>query len=280
MIGAALWLVIATGAFAENWDRFRGPNGAGQSDDNSIPSTWTVSNFLWKQPLPGIGHSSPVIWDDKLFLTWAEKGSGAQVVAAYDVRTGSPLWQKKFEATTYHINDLNSLSSSTPALDADRLYFMWLQDGKVMLVALTHTGDEVWRREVGGFKETHGFGQSPIVVGNLVYASTVSGADSAITAFDSRTGDVRWKVPRPSGTTSFATPCLLDTNSPRKILLADSTESGIAAIDAESGDIVWQGFKDELTQRCVSSPIVAGGLVFVGCGQGGNGKLLFGAPAR
>ena len=176
--------------------------------------------------------------------------------------------------SSYHINDLNSFASSTPAVDAQHAYVLWLDDGKVRLVALNHSGEEIWQQEVGTFEERHGFGVSPIVVDGLVYVANDSEAQSSISAFDCQTGQPRWKLPRASGTTAFATPCLLDEKSEPKLLLTSSTASGLSAIDARTGKVVWNGFTDDLTQRCVSSPIVAGGLVFVGCGQGGNGQHL------
>jgi outer membrane protein assembly factor BamB len=271
-----LLLAVAESARAENWDRFRGPNGSGQSDDNSIPSKWKAENYLWKQPLTGIGHSSPVIWGDILFLTSADTATGAQLVSAFDVKTGTPLWQKQFPGSSYHINDLNSRASSTPAVDASRVYVLWLDNGKVHSAALTHEGDEVWQRELGSFQETHGFGVSPIVVGDLAYVATDSETESALMALDSKTGNVRWTLPREAGTTAFATPCVLETSgsSRQKLLLTSSTAAGLSAVDAMTGKVAWHGFTDDLSQRCVASPIVAGGLIFVGCGQGGNGKLI------
>src|SRR3954451_25151540 len=85
-------LALCDVTFAENWDRFRGPNGAGQSDDDSIPTTWQPANTLWKQPLSGVGHSSPVAWDDKIYLTCADPKTGSQLVLASDQRTGAPIW--------------------------------------------------------------------------------------------------------------------------------------------------------------------------------------------
>src|SRR5689334_10604063 len=72
--------VVTSRASAANWDRFRGPNGAGQSDDAGIPTKWEPQNFLWKQPLSNIGHSSPVIWNNRLYLTSGDAKTGAQVV--------------------------------------------------------------------------------------------------------------------------------------------------------------------------------------------------------
>jgi outer membrane protein assembly factor BamB len=187
------------------------------------------------------------------------------------------LWERRFEASSYRLNAYNSFASSTPALDERYLYVMWLGDGQIRLSALTHAGEQVWLQAIGPFEDEHGFGKSPIVVGNLVIVANDSEAESAIVACDTLSGEVRWRLPRPSGNTAFATPCLLDPAAERKQLLALSTASGLAAIDAASGQLMWQGFGDDLPLRCVSSPIVAGGLVFVSCGQGGNGKLLIAA---
>src|SRR4051812_11000211 len=277
LVSIAILSIFASADFAANWDRFRGPNGAGQSDDAGIPSKWESANFLWKQPLSNIGHSSPVIWGNRLFITSGEPKSGAQIVSAFDARTGAPLWEKRFEAGSYHMNGLNSYASSTPAVDAEHIYLLWLQNGRVIITALTHDGNEAWHRDIGSFEETHGFGKSPIVIDDLVYVANDSQAESAIVALDQKNGHVRWRIPRESGITAFATPCLLDKAAKDKLLLTVSTASGVTAINAKTGKIAWQGLKDDLTQRCVSSPVVAGGMVLVSCGQGGNGKLLIAA---
>jgi hypothetical protein len=268
------FVVLASYAHAENWSRFRGPNGDGQSDDASIPSKWEPENFLWKQTLPGVGHSSPVIWEDNLYLISADAETGAQLVSAFNVHSGAPIWDKKLDASTYRIHKLNSLASSTPSADAEHVYVLWLADGEVSLAAFTHAGDETWRRKIGPFKEQHGFGISPVVVDDVVCIARDSGADSAITAFDCKTGEPRWNLPVEPNNTAFATPCLLDAKAEPKILVVSNTSLGVAAIDASCGKIVWQGFESDLDQRCVASPFIADGKIFVGCGQGGRGKLL------
>ena len=93
---------------------------------DGIPTEWSRENFLWKQPLPGIGHSSPVIWDDRLFLTSGDPETGEQIVQAFDALTGKPLWEKRFDAGAYQMHQFNSFASSTPAVDAEHVYVMWL----------------------------------------------------------------------------------------------------------------------------------------------------------
>ena len=89
--------MIAATVCAENWDRFRGPNGAGQSDAADSHRVGPA-NFLWKRPLPGVGHSSPVIWDERVFVTSGDTAIGEQIVHAFDALSGKPLWERRFDA--------------------------------------------------------------------------------------------------------------------------------------------------------------------------------------
>jgi outer membrane protein assembly factor BamB len=247
---------------------------------SSIPDKWEAANFLWRKPLPGVGHSSPVVWGDKLFVTSAIPETGEQIVQAYDAISGNNLWEERIAppaASPYRHHDFNSLASSTPALDAQHVYVTWLVDGKVMIAALRHNGDGAWRKEVGDYKENHGFGSSPVVVDDVVCVAADSEAESAIVGFDAKSGNERWRVPRKSGSTSFATPCLLDSTADEKLLLTLSTADGLTAIDAKTGKLVWQAFEDDIPQRCVGSPTVTNGLILMQCGQGGGGKWLIAA---
>jgi outer membrane protein assembly factor BamB len=279
---AVLWLLAAGALWAENWDRFRGPNGAGQSDAEGIPTTWSESNILWRQSLPGMGHGSPVVWGHRLFLMSADPATGAQIVQAFDSVSGTPLWERRYDAPTYSMHQFNSFASSTPALDSQHVYIMWLANGRITLAALTHDGDEVWQRDVGTFSEKHGFGKSPIVVGDVVCVANDNEGTSSVVAFDSASGNVRWQLPRTSPVqTAFATPCLFDPSAAQKVLLTVSTATGLAAIDAATGKLLWEGLADAVPLRCVSSPIVAQGLVFISSGVGGNGKFFVAArPGR
>jgi outer membrane protein assembly factor BamB len=269
-------LLSAGGASAENWDRFRGPNGAGQSDAAGIPTQWTEESYLWKQPLPGVGHSSPVVWGDRLFVTSADPATAEQIVMAYDAHSGEPLWERRAVSAPYKMHHDNSFATSTPAVDADQLYVLWLAGDKVTLAAFTHDGNEVWRREVGRLDEKHGFGTSPIVVGDVVCVvnETDEAADSTVVGLDHKTGEVRWTVPRGTGKTAYATPMVWKAPDGRPLVLASSMGSGLTAYEPASGDIVWQCLENDLPDRCISSPIVAGGLMIVSCGSGNNGLHL------
>jgi outer membrane protein assembly factor BamB len=263
-------------AQAENWERFRGPNGAGQSDAAGIPNEWTEADYLWKKSLPGVGHSSPVIWGDRVFVTSGDPDSGEQIVLAFDAKSGDQLWEKRFASDIYSMHRDNSYATSTPAADADQLYVLWLDGKRVTLAALTHDGSEVWRRQVASLVEKHGFGTSPIVIGDTVCVvnETDNAERSSVIGVDRASGDIRWTVPRGAGKTAFATPCVLTTATGRELLVMSSMGSGVTAYDPATGEIVWQVLEHDLPDRCVSSPIVAAGLVVVSCGSGNNGLQL------
>jgi hypothetical protein len=269
-----LTLFCASAASAENWDRFRGPNGTGQSDAAAIPSEWQPANFLWKRPLPGVGHSSPVIWGDRLFVTSGDAPTGELVVQAFHALSGEPLWERRFPGATYSMHAFNSYASCTPAVDAERLYVVWRDGNKLSLLALTHDGDEEWRADAGPSDERHGFGASPVVAGDIVCVTNDNETFGELAAFDRATGDERWRISRPPGNTSFCTPCLLDPEAEQKVLIIASAGAGITAIDAATGAVAWQTAEHALPERVVASPIVVDGLVIVTCGSAGNGLLL------
>src|SRR5258708_573439 len=118
-----LLLVVALGgltgtALADNWDRFRGPNGTGAANDKDIPVTFGAKeNVLWKIAVPGLGNSSPVIWGKNLFLQSASKDGKERILICLDTTDGKTLWQKTIPGSTAKINSMNSLATSTPTTD-------------------------------------------------------------------------------------------------------------------------------------------------------------------
>src|SRR4051794_22730109 len=104
----------------DNWPGWRGPRGDGISDETNVPARWsTTENVVWKTPIPGIGHSSPVIWGDRVFLTTCIEGpdkTGDRALLCLDRRSGQILWQKvAVTCPLEHIHKQNSFASSTPA---------------------------------------------------------------------------------------------------------------------------------------------------------------------
>jgi len=162
-----LWNAAVTPVSAQEWTRFRGPNGTGVSaattnPASAIPTRWTDADYRWKTKLPGKGHSSPVIWGDRLFVLSADATSARRYVLCLDTVTGKILWRKEYESTTHPLSSLNSYASSTPTVDEHHVYVAWATMDHLILRALSHDGDEVWQRDLGPYVSEHGFGNSPI----------------------------------------------------------------------------------------------------------------------
>ncbi len=266
---------LAISAQAENWTRFRGPNGAGVAPDIKFPATWSDNDYAWKIHLPGVGHSSPVGWESKLFITSGDAETGDVTLQCLDAATGKQRWERKFAGQTYKMHAGNSYASTTPALDEQHLYLTWATGGKMHCAALTHEGKDVWETELGEFAGPHGFAASPMVVEGVVCAQVDQAEDGFVVGIDAKSGDVRWRVERSAGKASYATPCVVSLAGGKQVVISQSMVGGMQAIDVQTGELVWEDTQ-AFPARCVSSPVNAGGMVLGVCGGGGNGKLLLG----
>jgi outer membrane protein assembly factor BamB len=201
-----LLLVPARDATAQEWPRFRGPNGAGVSDA-ALPVRWTGKDVNWKVKLPGPGHSSPVVWGDRVFVTCAEEDSGKRLLVCLRAGDGERLWSRSFDGTRHGKHPDNSFASSTPAVDARRVYVCWGGPKDFLVVALDHDGKEAWRTDLGTFRAGHGFGPSPVVHEGLLVVPNDQDGTSSLVGLECDTGKVRWRVPRKSKAT-YTTPCV------------------------------------------------------------------------
>jgi outer membrane protein assembly factor BamB len=267
----ALFLLpqVACAAEADNWPRFRGPNGAGVSEAATVPAQWTEKDYNWKVELPGGGHSSPVVWGDRIFVTSGLDDTGRRMVLCLKAADGSVLWKREYESPVCKMNSLNSYGSVTPAADADYVIVAWAVPEKYTVVALDHAGREVWQRDLGPWVSQHGHGASPIVWGDLVIVPNDQDGKSFLVALDRKTGKTRWQTERKSGKAAYATPCLFGPADSPEIVLG-STGEGMYGIDARTGKPLWAAADVFPTpKRVVSSPVVVGGLILGQCGEGG-----------
>src|SRR5262245_51819127 len=172
MRSARIGLAVASIAFllpavgAENWPRFRGPNGDGISADKGVPVQWTERDGVaWKVALPGIGHSSPVIWGDRLFVQSADEKH--RMLLCLRVADGKPLWTHVEAGAKGKTHQKNSLASSTPATDGKRVYAIFWDGRDIALHALSIDGKPLWKRGLGEYVSQHGPGMSPMLFEDL-----------------------------------------------------------------------------------------------------------------
>lgn len=269
-----LTLIFTSPAFGQNWPRFRGPNGEGVSEATTIPVRWTSEDYRWRVELPGIGYSSPVIWGDRVFTTSAEEGNATQMIHCLRTSDGGSIWKRDFASTTHPKHQYNCYASSTPALDADHVYFCFATPEKYTVMALTQSeGREVWRRDLGPFESQHGFGASPMLFDDLVILPDEQDGASSVVALDRATGEIRWQVERRTEKAAFATPCIYQPETGPPQLILSSWAHGISSLDPRTGKLNWE--QAVFKYRVVGSPAMAAGLIFGCCGGGGVGRQMF-----
>jgi outer membrane protein assembly factor BamB len=252
------------------WTRFRGPNGTGHGLAKGLPVQWTNKDYSWKVKLPGVGHSSPVLWGDRLFTTCADEGDGAQYVLCYDALNGEKIWEKKLQSVKYLHHKFNSFASATPCVDADNLYVNWTTKASNDLLCFDHDGKLRWRRDFGGYETQHGNGFSPIVHGELVVLTHDHYGKSSVVAVDRKTGKTKWQTDRSSAKPSSSTPCIYQPKDGPLQFVTSSMAHGCYGVEAKTGKILWETGPGTLDLRSVASPYPANGRFFASCGSGGR----------
>ncbi len=285
MMLAAIGLgCLSAAAPAQEWARFRGPNGSGESE-TVLPAAWTNEDYKWKIDLPGRGNSSPSLWGNRLFLLSANPETAERHVLCYDAETGEKLWQRDFPSTPHPIHKMSSFASSTPAADEERIYVGWSAPDRLTLMAFTHDGEEVWSKDLGPWLGQHGFGTSPMIFEDLLIlsntqelkdkdkdAGTGIPPQSFLMAFDRKTGEERWRLQRKTDSVTYSVPAVFQPKDGPPQLINTSTGSGLFAVDPHTGKELWATVVFRM--RTVSSPVIKGDLIFGSTGSGGGGNYV------
>ena len=258
---------------AEEWPRFRGRSGGGISNAATVPVKWTEKDYNWKVKLPGVGHSSPVLWNNRIFLSCAEAKTAKRMILCMSATDGGIVWQQDYPSRVYRHHRDNNFASSSPAVDEEGVYVTWTTPDEVTLVALSHNGHKKWRRNLGPFKSMHGSGTSPIVFDGLVVLANDQLGKAFLAAVDNKTGRTRWQVERRSGLTPASTPCIYHPEAGAPELIFTSTAHGITSIEPTSGRTNWE-VDDVFLDRCVGSPVFGHGLIIATYGFGSRGTRL------
>lgn len=293
-----------------NWPQFRGPQASGVAEGKNLPDEWGPDkNILWKTEVPGKGHSSPIIWGNRIFLTSDIEGdiipgqkaiyhernkqpwvhpdalSGNKKhtlkVICLDRDSGKILWERIAHegAVLDDRHKKNTYASGTPVTDGKYVYAFFEAEG---LFCYDFTGKLIWKTSLGQIaKMGMGPGTSPVLHENLLYLQCDvedGGAGGFLAAIDKRTGKEVWRVKREHRKT-HATPLIVQTGQ-RTELITNGWET-IVSYDAKTGQELWQcaGVK----AWGIPSPVAGHGMVFLAAGYpskraigvklGGAGKL-------
>jgi outer membrane protein assembly factor BamB len=276
-----------------NWPQWRGPEGQGISTEKNLPDEWSqTKNILWKTALPGRGHSSPIIWGKKIFLTAAIEGPvvpGAKAVKhirrgqdyvhpdsvggdrhhtlkvlCLDRDTGKLLWERTAYEGTVHDDRhrKNNFASSTPVTDGQRVYAFFDAEG---LYCYDFEGKLVWKISLGKIaKMGLGHGISPVLHENLLILQCDQedgGPISFIVAVDKRTGKEVWRVARTHRKT-WATPLLV--RAPQRVELIASGAETVIAYDPATGKELWSC--EGVVGHAIPSAVAGHGMVFITAG--------------
>ena len=250
-------------AKAQNWPCWRGPNGDGTSIETSLPTRWdSITNVVWKVPVPGKGYSSPVIWKEKLFITTALQETQEKILLCYDCKTGKLLWQKTVLKTRFESkHDNNSYASGTPATDGIRVYVSFLDGKDVVVSAFDFSGKQVWQQRPGTFSSPHGYSCSPVLFEDKVIINGDSQGDSFVAALDKADGHMVWRVPHDKPSHSFSTPIIRKIAGKTQMIFCGNKE--IASYNPDDGSKYW--FVSGPSEDFCSSPVYndKNGLVLV-----------------
>jgi outer membrane protein assembly factor BamB len=266
-------LILTRPVGAQEWTRFRGPNGSGLGSATNLPAQWTEAGQQWKLRLPGVGHSSPVLWGERVFVTCADTRAGRWRVVCVDATAGTVAWQKDFPLPAHPLHRNNTFATASATVDAARVYVPRVEGKELRVTALTLEGSPAWEFNAGPFQTEHGLGHSPIRHARLVLLAVDHDLAGRIIALDAATGRLVWETSRSPGRADYSTPCLFQPEHGPAVLVFNSQEDGIDAVEPGSGRGVWS-LGRVLTMRSISSPVVTGGLLLSSCGSGGGGNYV------
>lgn len=265
-------LVITAGA--QEWTRFRGPNGTGISVTQGVPAVWTAKEFAWRVPIAGESHSQPVIWGDRMFLLTATDFGQERALVCVRKTDGQPLWTKSYPLPMPRLGNKNTgYANTSPVVDAERVVACFVSNDHFWVRAFDHAGRELWSRDLGTFVAQHGHGASPMIYGGHVIVTNDQDGVSSVVALDLKTGAVAWNSPRGAGrnaniATAYCTPITHTRADGSVELLLTSQSHGVSSLDPQTGALNWEA--PVFTKRMVASAVVAGDLVIGSCGQGGG----------
>jgi len=239
------------------WPQFRGPGGNAITESQSIPIAFgPAKNLRWKTELP-LGHSSPCIWGDRIFLT-GHVGTTLKMICLRRA-DGTMLWERERTipklATYEHV--AGDPANSTPATDGQRVVFQFDDFG---VVVLDFAGEMKWEKKFPSTGNAFSYGASPVLDNGLIYLNRDGGIDSSLVCLDAGTGKERWNAPRPDKRGSFCTPYVWSHDGTTQILAGGTGQ--LEAYDARTGDPVWQ--VTGLPSFICPSPVAADGMIVFG----------------
>ena len=267
--------------FGEDWPGWRGVRGDGTTIHNNVAIDWDGAsgrNIAWKSPLPGEGHSSPIVCGDRVFVTTCLQDEQLRLLICLDRQTGRQVWERNVvKARLESKHTLNSYASSTPTTDGELVFVCFLEPGtdmvwapnvgtprkifpgKLVVAAYDFDGNQKWLVRPGSFVSAHGFASSPVVFQDLLIVNGDHDGESYLFALDKQSGKEVWRTPRRHKTRSYATPLLREIDGKMQMALAGS--KCVAGFSPRTGERIWT--VEGPTEQFVASMVYADNRYFV-----------------
>ena len=231
----ALSVATPRTARAEHWSRWRGPDGTGHTTETGLPLEWDASSVTWQTDLPGLGHSSPIVWGNMAYLTAAEEGGKQRIVLAVDRTDGRIVWQQvAWTGKPESSHRMNGFATPSCCTDGERVY-AWFGSGGG-LFCYSAAGKLLWSSDLGQQDNRWGAASSPILAGDLVIQLCDADTDAFIVALNRRTGEEVWRKSR-DNYRGWSTPILFEHGGLRELIV--NGHSGVRSYSPETGDEYW-----------------------------------------
>ncbi|MGB8167479.1 MAG: PQQ-binding-like beta-propeller repeat protein [Chthoniobacteraceae bacterium] len=277
----SLAVVLSSHAFAANWPAWRGPLGTGLCEEKNLPTTWSkTENVKWRVALPEPGNSTPIVWNDRIFVTQAV--GDRRTLMCFQRADGKLLWQEGITAKEKDpTHPTNPYCSASPVTDGERVLVSFASEG---LYCYDFAGKELWKRtDLGRQIHIWGNASSPVIHGDLCFLNFGPGETTYLLAVDKKTGATKWRhdedtgygkplppdAPASKGGNSFigswTTPVIAPVEGNEQLLM--SWPQRLAAYDPQAGKELWSC--SGLNPLVYTSPILGDGMVVSMGGYGG-----------
>ena len=268
-----------------DWPWWRGPSRNGSSTSSSAPTKFAEADATWKVPVPGRGHSSPIVVGERVYLATADDRKKIHSVLAFDRATGKSEWDVEINKGGFPAKNhqKNTEASPTLACDGELLFGAFYHHDKVEAVAVDLNGKIVWKQLVCPFHPRtfeYGYAPSPLLYGDTVIISAEYDGNSFITALDRKSGKPAWKAKR-QPMISFSSPVITNVAGKDQLLISGAMK--VAAYDPKDGKPIWA--IDGTTAATCGTMVWDGDIVFASGGfpkaetlavkADGSGKVLW-----
>ena len=256
------FLALAALARADNeeWSGWRRPRRDGTSHESGFPLRWSATEgVLWKVPIPGKGHSSPVVWGDRVFVTTCVEDGAERKLLCLDARDGHLLWDRVVVTVPKERkHGLNSYASATPVTDGKFVWVTFLEESRFSIFCYDLDGKLAWKKSPGEFHSVHGFCSSPLLYKDMVILNGDQDATAYIVALDKSTGAEKYRIKR-EGIRSYTPPVIFEAAGKKQMVVSGSNH--VHSYDPDTGKEIW--VIDGPTEQFVASLVCKDDMFFM-----------------